>query len=41
MKDHYTDQRHAFVRSLQPKHIGWDVAAAVLGALLILSLAFI
>lgn len=41
MIDHHTQQRQAWLKSLQPKDIGWNIAAVALGATAILLALFI
>lgn len=41
MIDHHTQQRQAWLKSLQPKHIGWDILATALGVTAILLALFI
>jgi|DEB0MinimDraft_12_1074336.scaffolds.fasta_scaffold49632_3 hypothetical protein len=41
MIDHNTMNRQAWLKSLQPKNIGWDILATALGATAILLSLFI
>jgi hypothetical protein len=41
MMDAHTQERKAWLKSLQPKNIGWDVLATALGATAILLSLFI
>jgi hypothetical protein len=41
MMDAYTQERKAWLKTLQPKSIGWDVLAAALGATAVLLSLFI
>lgn len=41
MTDHNTEQRQAWLKSIQPTHIGWDILATALGATAILFALFI